>query len=162
MSDFNSNFQEVLSRIQVDNYHFMITWTPLQSEACLIWIKNTDHQEDFEALGKFSQFDKRRIMEFVTRYTTNERFRDHIHIKQVSHRLRETPATYYKSLQQLTSRQKTQTFEALFNIDRMMISREELVKQKRLLAKEFHPDRPGGNSEIMVLINEAFDLFSHQ
>ena len=55
---------EVLSEISIDAYRFKITLTPLFHDGCVLWFMDARVDEAFEALGRFSRFDRKHVLEF--------------------------------------------------------------------------------------------------
>ncbi|MFO8085061.1 MAG: hypothetical protein R6U27_12165 [Desulfobacterales bacterium] len=71
----NLKGHDVLTEISIDNYSFKVTQGASNETGCILWIRDTSNMEQFEALGRFSCFDKRNIFEFVVRYVTNQYFK---------------------------------------------------------------------------------------
>ncbi len=151
------NYSETLTEITVDNYTFKVTWSVAMEECCILWIQDTDTMEQFEALGRFSQFDKRNILDFIVRYVTSHSLREKISKKRFSLYVESLSPTFYEEIQSLDYKEKVKALSNLFNLDSVIDEAADLRWKWSLMAKKFHPD-VGGNKEAMALINEGYEL----
>lgn len=151
------NYYETLTEIVIDNYGFKVTWSAAMENCCILWIQDTDTMEQFEALGRFSQFDKRSILEFVVRYITSQSLREEISKRRFSNYVENLSPTFFEEIQKLDYREKVKAFSNLFNLDSVIDEAADLRWKWGLMAKKFHPDA-GGNDEAMALINEGYEI----
>ncbi len=150
-------YYEILTEISIDNYAFRVTWSTASHTCCILWIQDTDTMDQFEALGRFSQFDKRNILEFVVRYVTSQTLREEISKRRFARYVENIPPAFFEEIQKLTHNEKAAAFSNLFNLDSVIDEAADLAWKRRLMAKKFHPDK-GGNKQAMTLINEGYEL----
>ncbi len=146
---------EILSEVSIDNFHFKATLNPVERDSCILWFKDERISEVFEALGKFSRFDKRNVLDFIVRYSTSVELREEIEKRQFERRIDQLSPSYFKLLEQLDDRAKEVAYRTLYDLDDN-IERDELAKKRKIMAKKFHPDA-GGEHEAMTVINEAYE-----
>lgn len=149
------DYSEILTRITIDHMSFHVTRNPFERESCVLWYMDQLSHTAYTALGKFSRFDKRKVLEFVTRYATNPSLREELAKRQFYRKIETITISYFEEIERLTSQDKEQAYRDLFNLD-ASIHRDDLTARRRLMAKKFHPDR-GGDTRAMSLINEAYD-----
>jgi len=147
---------EVLSDISIDNFAFKVTWHPIIPSHCLLWFRDSVISDNFTVLGSFSHFDKRKVLEFITRYSTSEKLRDSIADKQFQHKISQMTMADLASIDRLSAAQKKAAFRSLYNLDNA-IEKADLAARRRFMAKKFHPDR-GGDTSAMRIINEAYEF----
>jgi hypothetical protein len=147
---------EVLSEIRIDAYHFKITWTPLFRDGCVLWFLDERVDEVYEALGRFSRFDRKRILDFVVRYTTSENLRREIEGRKFENRLGALSPSFFTRIRGLSQEQKVTAFRYLFDLDDA-VEEHDLVRKRRIMARKFHPDR-GGAPQAMSVVNEAYEF----
>ena len=150
------DYTETLTEISVDDFEFRVTWNPLQKDACVLWFRDTRTRPAFEALGKFSSFDKRRVLYFVARYATSESLRREIDHRRFERRVAGLPSDFFREIEQLSRQDKARAFRHLFDLD-SQIDPHSLDRRRRIMARKFHPDA-GGNGEAMSLINQAYEF----
>ncbi len=150
------NFSETLSEISVDNFSFRITWNPIEAESCILWFKDHYASNRFEALGKFSSFDKRKSLEFIVKFCTNAEMRNCIEQRQFEKKLENLSLTYFEELDKMSYYQKKQAYRNLYNLD-SGLSGDNIDKKRRIMASRFHPD-VGGDHLSMSIINEAYEF----
>ncbi len=150
------DFSEILSEITVDNIEFRITWHPIEMDSCILWIKDRAVSEFFSALGRFSRFDKRKIIEFIARYSTSPELRKHITRCVFEKKISHLPPAVFEHLTKLSYDQKLAAFRSLYDLD-SDIEISDLEWKRKMMAKRFHPDA-GGDETSMQVINEAFDM----
>ncbi len=153
----DGSYYETLTEIVIDNYSFKVTWSAASKNCCILWIQDTDIMEQFEALGRFSQFDKRSILEFIVRYVTNMSLREKISKKRFSLYIENLAPTVFEEIQKLEHSQKAAAFKNLYNLDSVIDEAADLRWKRRCMAKKFHPDK-GGDKEAMALINEGYEI----
>ena len=156
-----AEYYETLTEIAIDNYAFKATWSAASGECCILWIQDTDYMEDYEALGRFSRFDKRKILEFVIRYVTNPQLREDISKKRFERHMESLSHTVFHRISELSHEERERAFRELFNLDCMLDAAVDLNWKRRVMAKKFHPDR-GGDTISMALINEGYELLTDQ
>lgn len=149
------SFTTVLTDIAVDNFHFHVTRHPLERNACILWFCNTHKGEVFEALGRFSQFDRRLILFFIARYVTNLELRQEIEKRRFEAKVGHLSPDFLDQLDRMRPSAKTAAYRNLFNLD-SIIEQPDLAAKRRIMAKRFHPDA-GGNNRHMTVINEAYE-----
>jgi len=147
---------EVLSEIQVDAYRFKVTWTPLFRDGCVLWFSDARVDESYEALGRFSQFDRKRVLDFIVRYTTSEDLRQEIECKRFENRLGALSPTFFDRIRGLSQDQKATAYRYLFDLDDAT-EENDLTRKRRIMARKFHPDR-GGTQHAMSVVNEAYEF----
>jgi len=152
-------YYETLTEIVIDNFAFKATWSEASGNCCILWIQDTDYMEDFEALGRFSRFDKRKILEFVIRYITNSQLREDISKKRFQRHMESLSPTDFHKISNLSHEDRKLAFRELFNLDSALDEAVDLNWKRRVMAKKFHPDR-GGDNVSMALINEAYELLT--
>jgi hypothetical protein len=153
----DGSYYETLTEIVIDNYSFKVTWSAASKNCCILWIQDTDTMEQFEALGRFSQFDKRNILEFIVRYVTNSSLREKISKKRFSLYIENLAPTVFEEIQKLEYSSKVAAFKNLYNLDSVIDEAADLRWKRRCMAKKFHPDK-GGDKETMALINEGYEI----
>jgi len=154
------NFSETLTEVAIDNYDFKVTWNPIEMSSCILWFKDRHVSESFEALGKFSTFDKKAVLLFLANYMTNQDLRLEIEKKRFCRKIETLPTTFFREIETLKPREKALAYKNMFNLD-SIINSDELKWKRRVMATRFHPD-VGGNDEAMRVINEAYDYLSEQ
>ncbi|MBN1270086.1 MAG: hypothetical protein JXB04_10885 [Kiritimatiellae bacterium] len=150
-----SDLSDVLAEVVVDTFHFRVTPNPWKQGACVVWFRRADASPVFEALGQFSHFDKRKVLEFVTRYSTNRALRQEIEKRKFLKRIENLSPAYLERLERLKAWQKQAAYRTLFSLD-SVIEQPPLDAKRRIMARRFHPDA-GGDNRYMTLINEAFE-----
>ncbi|MCF8109546.1 MAG: hypothetical protein K9J81_11220 [Desulfohalobiaceae bacterium] len=153
----DGSYYETLTEIVIDNYSFKVTWSAASKDCCILWIQDTDTMEQFEALGRFSQFDKRNILEFIVRYVTNSSLRETISKKRFALYIENLAPTVFEEIQKLEYARKVAAFKNLYNLDSVIDEAADLRWKRRCMAKKFHPDK-GGDKETMALINEGYEI----
>ncbi|MFO7838397.1 MAG: J domain-containing protein [Desulfosalsimonadaceae bacterium] len=151
------HYYETLTEISIDNYDFRVTWSAASKDYCILWVRDEDIMDQFEALGRFSRFDKRNILEFVVRYVTSQALREKISKRRFAFYIENLSPTFFEEIQRLTHEDREEAFNNLFNLDSVIDEAVDLAWKRRLMAKKFHPDR-GGNKQAMTLINEGYEL----
>lgn len=154
-------FDNPLTDIAIDNYAFKVTWSCTEDEGCILWIRDTDYMEDFEALGRFSGFDRRKILEFVIRYVTNSRLREDISKRRFERHMEGLSPTVFRNIAELDPERRKKAFRDLFNLDCVLDEAVDLDWKRRVMAKKFHPDK-GGDNVSMSLINEGYEILSER
>jgi len=152
-------YQETLTEVVIDNYAFKATWNAASPNCCILWIQDTDYMDDFEALGRFSRFEKRKILEFVIRYVTNPQLREDISKKRFERHMESLSPTFFHRISELSHEERTSAFRELFNLDSVLDEAVDLNWKRRIMAKKFHPDS-GGDNVSMALINEGYELLA--
>lgn len=152
----NAHYYETLTQITIDNYRFKVTWNAAGHDYCVLWMQDTDHMEQFEAVGRFSRFDRRNILEFVVRYVTSEALRKEIGKRRFALYVDNLSPRFFEEIQQLGAKDKAAAFRNLYNLDSIIDEAADLGWKRRWMAKKFHPDK-GGDKRVMALINEGYD-----
>ena len=149
------NQSEILSEISIDSYQFKVTLHPWLDGCCVLWFRDESINGRYNALGHFSEFDKRNVLFFIARYTTNPDLREEIETRRFARQLDGLPPGYFDQVERKSRLDKTAAFRSLFNLD-AEINPDALARRRRILASKFHPDA-GGDDKTMSLINEAYD-----
>ncbi len=148
---------DILTSISIDNYSFRVSRGSGNEAGCILWMRDTDKMARFEALGRFSGFEKRKIYEFVIRYVTNPCLREEVSKRRFQLYIDNLSPTFFEEIQKLNQREKEKFFSSLYNLDSVIDEAADLNWKRRLMAKKFHPDR-GGDKKTMALINEGYEL----
>lgn len=151
------NYYETLTEVSIDSYSFKVTWSAALEECCILWMQDTDTMKQFEALGRFSQYDKRNILEFVVRYVTSQSLREEISKRRFSVYVENLSPAFFENIQKLEYKKKVEALSNLYNLDSVIDEVADLRWKRGLMAKKFHPDA-GGNNEAMALINEGYEI----
>ncbi len=107
-------YSELLSEVAIDNYHFRVTWSPVCRESCILWFRDEHVSRFFEALGQFSKFDKRLVLDFIVRYTVNPELRKAIDLRRFERRVDTLPADFFRHIEQLSQRNRESAYRNLF------------------------------------------------
>ncbi len=148
------NSAEVLTDISIDDFQFKVTLHPWLDGRCVLWFRDESAAAQYDALGHFTQFDKRNVLFFVARYATSQDLREEIENRRFERRLNGMTPEFFANVERISRADKTAAFRSLFNLDAEM-GTEALARRRRIMARKFHPDR-GGDDETMTLINEAY------
>lgn len=148
---------KVLTEVIIDNYYYKVTWSSASGDSCILWLKDSNVMEHFEALGRFSHFDKRHILEFIIRYTTNPLFREEISKRRFMKYLEKLSPTVFEDIEVLSYEEKVRAFHNLYNLDSILDIYLDLGWKRKILARKFHPDF-GGDNRKMALINEGYEV----
>lgn len=151
----NKNYSEILTEATIDNLNFQVTWNPYENNSCILWCRNIHTKISFTALGKFSDFNKRKILDFIIRYCTTPELQNNIEKKKFDHKLNNISLSYFDHIELTSFSDKEKAYRNLFALD-TTIAKEELKARRKQMAKKFHPDA-GGNDRAMTIINEAYD-----
>lgn len=149
---------EILSEIRVDEFQFKVTVHPWIDGRCILWYRDEVRNTPFEALGRFTQFDKRAVLFFIARYATSHELRKEIESRRFERQLDTLTLDFFENIERDSQRDKLKAFRNLFNLDEE-IDPQSLAKRRRLMARKFHPDA-GGDHRTMSLINEAYEFLT--
>lgn len=152
------DYTEILTEVSIDNFSFQVTWNPFEDNSCILWFRDKDDHHAFNALGKFSNFDKRKVLDFVVRYSTNGQLRGEIEKKKFHRKIDTLNIGYFDHIEISSAVNKERAYRNLFSLD-ADIEREELAERRNLMVKKFHPDR-GGDHRAMTVINNAYEYLS--
>jgi hypothetical protein len=145
---------EILTEMNVDNHHFQVTTNPCEKNSCILWFMDSHAHVAYTALGKFSSFDKRKILGFIVKYATSLRLRKEIDHRKFEAKVNFLDRGYFRSIETQSAANQGRAYRALFDLD-STIEKHDLTKRMRMLVKKFHPDA-GGDTKSMALINEAY------
>lgn len=146
---------EVLSSVCIDDYEFLVTLHPSFNTYCVLWFRDTRVDKEYDALGRFTCFDKRDVLLFITRYTTNPELRREVDNRRFERRISGWTREFMADIRRRSHVDEEDAFRNLFDLDRE-IDRDSLAKRRRIMARKFHPDA-GGDGETMSLINRAYE-----
>ncbi|NCC50992.1 MAG: hypothetical protein EOM20_07220 [Spartobacteria bacterium] len=151
---------EMLSEISIDDLHFKVTLSPIPENFCILWFKDSRVSYSFEALGKFSRFDKRSVLDFIVRYSTTNSLREEIARKRFERKLETLAPCFFEQIEQLSYEKKIDAYKNLYNLD-SIIEKRDLAKKRKIMAQKFHPD-VGGDTRAMSVINEAYEYLVNE
>lgn len=154
------DYNETLTKISIDHLCFQVTWNPFEPGSCILWYMDQLSDLSYTALGKFSCYDKRQVLEFVVKYSTSSRLRDELAKRQFERKLDTLNVSYFEQIGRLTGPEKEKAFRDLFNLDDA-VEKQQLSARRRVMVKKFHPD-VGGDHRAMSVINEAYDFLASQ
>ncbi|OGV50447.1 MAG: hypothetical protein A2X49_14750 [Lentisphaerae bacterium GWF2_52_8] len=153
---------KILTEATIDNLNFQVTHNPFEPGTCILWFRDIRTHISFTALGKFSEFDKRKVLEFVVRYSTSSMLRRELEHRRFARKVEMMPPSYVEKIELASTRNREAAYRTLFNLDvAMSIDASELARRRKIMAKRFHPDA-GGNTKAMSLINQAYDFLSEK
>lgn len=152
------NYTQLLTEAVIDNYHFQVTWNPYESESCILWFRDNHKSLAFTALGKFSRFEKREVLNFAVRYATSEELRAQVEKRRFARKVENLTLTCFDQIELTSFYNKERAYRNLFCLD-SSIHKDDLKFRWRHLAKKFHPDA-GGDNRAMSIINEAYEYLS--
>jgi len=151
------HYYEILTEITIDNYRFKVTLSAATKESCILWMQDMDTMPRFEGLGRFSRFNKRKILEFIIRYVTSQVLREEIGKRRFALYIDSLSPTVFDEIQKLDYADKVKAFSNLYNLDSVIDGATDLGWKRGCMAKKFHPDK-GGNKQAMAVINEGYEL----
>ena len=149
---------EVLTEISVDDYHFMVTMHTAIGGNCVLWMRDRRNRKPFEALGRFTTFDKRDVLFFIARFTTNPDLRSEINHRRFEKKLDSLSMQFFDDIERNSKANRIAAFKDLFDLDDE-IDHSALAKRRRIMARKFHPDA-GGDTRAMSIINEAYEFLA--
>lgn len=149
------NVSEVLSTITIDDFQFRVTLHPQFDGCCVLWFRDSRVNEFFDALGRFSCFDKRAVLFLIARYTTNPALRREIDNRRFERQVAGWTREHIADIERRSRRHKEDAFRSLFNLDNE-VDPDSLARRRRIMARKFHPD-VGGDTECMSIINTAYE-----
>lgn len=148
-------FGRVLTDIRIDQFHFRATPNLFGSGGCILWLRDSSQGGEFEALGRFSEFDKRVVLEFVTKYSTCEELRELIEKKRFEAWVDNVAPRILDRASRVSESQRKVIYRQLFDLDGVF-GKSELDRKRRIMARRFHPDA-GGCGQRMSIINQAYE-----
>jgi hypothetical protein len=151
-----NNITPPVITVQIDSLEFQVTRNGSGGQECILWIRDKNQTRVFEALGWFSEYEKRRVLEFITRYVTSPDLREEISKKRFELHLETLTPSVFTEIETLGTEEKHNAFRTLFNLDSVVDQHVDLGWKRRVLAKRFHPDR-GGSTQFMTVINEGYE-----
>ncbi len=154
----NFDDSEILSEITIDDYEFKVTLNAWIEGHCVLWFRDKRSKISFEALGRFTRFDKRDVLFFISRYATSPELREEIEARRFEKRLDNLNLSFFDDIRQFSETNKIAAFRNLFNLD-SEIDSKDLARRRRIMARKFHPD-VGGDHQAMTLINEAYEYLT--
>jgi hypothetical protein len=160
LATIREDFSKVLSEIKVDEYSFRVTRHPLIPDQCVLWLSRGSSGDNFHALGKFSFFSRRDILEFITRYTSNQELRLEVERRRFEAKIESLSPAFFDEVLRVSAGEKKRAFSKLFSLD-SVLEQPPLETKRRIMAKRFHPD-VGGDHGAMTVVNEAFEYLSRR
>lgn len=145
----------VVTEMNVDKMFFQVTENPFESGSYILWLMDAASSDMYTAIGKFSGFDKRKILNFIVKFITNNRLRDEIENKKFEIKIKAMTHTHISKIEHRSRYNKESAYRELFDLS-SAIEKNNLAKRMKILAKRFHPDI-GGDHKSMTLINEAYN-----
>ena len=68
----------------------------------MVWLHNLLEHSDYEVIGKFSKFDKKAMMNFLMRYSSNHQLRRLIELRKFERKLENLSPHVFKKIDRLT------------------------------------------------------------
>lgn len=151
---------KVLAEVDIDHCHFIISANPVAPKSCIVWYMDSRMSRQYEALGQFARYEKRKILDFIVRYVTNNMLRENLDMCRFERKLAHVSPAFFSQIKRMTAYDKARAYRNLFSLD-SAVEKRSLAARRRVMAKHFHPDA-GGDTRVMSLINEAYDyLLEH-
>ncbi len=152
---------DVLTEVSIDNFNFQVTRNPFESGSCIVWFRDVQTQLSFNALGKFSSFDKRKALDFMARYSTSPALREEIEHRKFESRMRTLSLSFLHQIEAMDRKGRERAYKEVFDLDEASepIDSSTLSRRRKAMTRRFHPDA-GGDHKAMTLINEAYDYLS--
>ena len=150
---------DILTEVCIDNFSFQVTRNPFESGSCIVWFRDVQAQLSFNALGKFSSFDKRRALDFIVRYSTSPTLREEIEHRKFERKIRTLSLSFLHQIEALDRKGRERAYKDIFDLDEAPMDSVTLSRRRKAMTKRFHPDA-GGDNKAMSLINEAYDYLS--
>lgn len=148
-----------LTEARIDNFLFQVTWNPFEEGACIVWMRDSDKEFIYNALGKFKSFDKRKALEFIVKYSTSPALREEIALRKFARRMEGLSLDFMRRIELMSKSDRDSAYRKLFDLDAASVELSDLARRRRSMTKRFHPDA-GGDHKAMSLINEAYDYLS--
>jgi len=149
------NSINLLMEMDHDNFRFQVSANPYEKNTCILWLTDKKKPGPFKALGKFSAFDRKKILDFAVRYSASKSLRDEVENKKFKVKLNSISLSYFHKIEKTIPSNRESAYRNLFGLD-TKIERGNLSRRMKMMAKKFHPDL-GGNTFAMTLINEAYN-----
>ena len=146
---------EILSEVTIDDDCFKVSISPVHEGACILWFKDARISNRFKALGRFSYFDKVKVLQFIMRYATSDTLRREIETRKFESRLESLAQVDFGQFEKLSGGRKQRAYRELFDLDDYF-DKKDLIRRRKIMAKKFHPDC-GGDSRAMSVINQAYE-----
>lgn len=144
--------KDIITEITLDEFMFQVTSNPSEFGSCILWVRSINVNDDYRTLGKFKRYEKKKVLDFIIKYSSNEKLREEVREKRFARKLETLRLNDFAKIH--SSYEKEGAFKNLFDLD-CTVRKDELAKRRRLMAKKFHPDR-GGDNLAMSIINEAY------
>jgi hypothetical protein len=151
---------ELLSEVAIDDFFFKVTLSPTHGGACILWFKDARITNRYKALGRFSFFDKSRVLQFIVRYTVSDDLRKDIDNRKFECRIEGLSPVFFGQFENIPPHRRQIAYRELFDLDHYF-DKDDLIRRRKLMAKKFHPDR-GGDNYAMTVINQAYEYLSAQ
>ena len=148
-----------LTEARMDNFLFQVTWNPFEEGSCIIWMRDSDKEFIYNALGKFKAFERRKCLEFMVKYSTNHTLRAEIERRKFARKAEGLTLDFLRRMELMSKSDREAAYRKLFDLDVAAIELSELARRRRSMTKRFHPDT-GGDHKAMSLINEAYDYLA--
>lgn len=145
----------VLAEMKIGSLCFQVTVNPSEKGSCILWHMDEKVPGPFRALGKFSGFDRRKILDFAVRYSGSKSLRNEVENKKFKVKLDSISLSYFHKIENTIPCDRESAYRELFDLG-PEIEHQNLSKRMKMMVKRFHPD-VGGSTLAMTLINEAYD-----
>ena len=146
--------------ITIDEFHFQVTLHPQFDGCCVLWVRDSRMKTPFDILGRFTRFNKRDVLFFVSRYSTSFELRREIEHRRFERKISGWTREVIADIERSSRQNAEVAFRRLFDLD-AEIDPELLTRRRRIMARKFHPDK-GGDSTAMSLINRAYAHLTEQ
>lgn len=159
----NSGFfySQILSEASIDNYFFQVTPSPFEKGSCILWFRDIRSTRGFTALGKFSSFNRKKILSFIVEYASSPELRVEVETRKFERKTESMKLEHLRIIELMSRSDREKAFKNLYNLDDLQhISLHHLSRRRKMMTKRFHPDLAGGDNKAMELINEAYDFLS--
>ncbi|OGV33245.1 MAG: hypothetical protein A2020_05895 [Lentisphaerae bacterium GWF2_45_14] len=156
----SSSKTEILTEMNIDHHHFQVTDNPFEENSCVLWFRDSRRHVPFIPVGKFSNFDKVRILNFIVKYSSSQQLRVEIERKKFEMKVNSMTPCYFERIEKMKNANQAAAFRDLFNLD-TTIDHHDLSKKMKMMVKRFHPD-VGGSNRAMSIINEAYKYLSER
>jgi len=153
---------DVLTEVSIDNFNFQVTRNPFEPGSCIVWFRDVQTMLSFNALGKFSSFDKRKALDFMVRYSTSPALRQEIEHRKFERKVQSLSLSFLHQIESLGRKDREKAYKDIFDLDEPAVDSHTLSRRRKAMTKRFHPDAAGGDAKAMRLINEAYDFLSEK
>ena len=124
---------EILSEVTIDDDCFKVSISPVHEGACILWFKDARISNRFKALGRFSYFDKVKVLQFIMRYATSDTLRREIETRKFESRLESLAQVDFGQFEKLSGGRKQRAYRELFDLDDYF-DKKDLIRRRKIMA----------------------------